>query len=89
MWAEKTSPLALIAHYIFCPRSLDDAALLVRAALEGRKRPDPPLARALVNLFSDIVLVYSGGLLSAGEVPGGSGAKGGSGALVSRSELQH
>ena len=46
----------LIAHYIFCPRSLDEAALLVRSALEGLKSPDPDRARALVNIFSDIVV---------------------------------
>ncbi|MGV8174141.1 MAG: VWA domain-containing protein [Methanothrix sp.] len=46
----------LIAHYIFCPRSLEGAAILVQAALEGLKEPDPILARALVNLFSDIVV---------------------------------
>jgi hypothetical protein len=46
----------LIAHYIFCPRSLDGAALLVRSALEGLKRPNPLLARGHVNLFSDIVV---------------------------------
>ena len=46
----------LIAHYIFCPRSLDEAALLVRSALEGLKSPYPDKARALVNIFSDIVV---------------------------------
>ena len=46
----------LIAHYIFCPRSLDEAALLARSALEGLKIPDPDKARALVNIFSDIVV---------------------------------
>lgn len=46
----------LIAHYVFCPRSLDEAALLARSALEGLKSPDPDRARALVNIFSDIVV---------------------------------
>ena len=46
----------LIAHYIFCPRSLDEAALLARSALEGLKSPDPDRARALVNIFSDIIV---------------------------------
>lgn len=46
----------LIAHYIFCPRSLDEAALLARSALQGLKSPDPDRARALVNIFSDIVV---------------------------------
>ncbi|HQE96909.1 MAG TPA: VWA domain-containing protein, partial [Methanothrix sp.] len=46
----------LIAHYIFCPRSLDGASILARSALEGLKSPDPNKARALVNIFSDIVV---------------------------------
>jgi len=46
----------LIAHYIFCPRSLDEAALLARSALQGLKSPDPDRARALVNIFSDIIV---------------------------------
>jgi len=46
----------LIAHYIFCPRSLDEAALLAQSALQGLKSPDPERARAVVNIFSDIVV---------------------------------
>ncbi|MGB7544254.1 MAG: vWA domain-containing protein [Methanothrix sp.] len=46
----------LIAHYVFCPRSLDEAALLARSALEGLKSPDPDRSRALVNIFSDIIV---------------------------------
>ena len=46
----------LIAHYVFCPRSLDEAALLARSALQGLKNPHPERARALVNIFSDIVV---------------------------------
>jgi len=46
----------LIAHYVFCPRSLEGASILARSALEGLKSPDPDKARALVNIFSDIVV---------------------------------
>jgi hypothetical protein len=45
----------LIVHYIFCPRSLEEAGQLAGAALDGLKEPDINRARHLVNLFSDIV----------------------------------
>ncbi len=46
----------LIVHYIFCPRSLEEAGLLALAALDGLEKPDIDRARYLVNLFSDIVV---------------------------------
>jgi len=46
----------LIAHYIFCPRSLETAANLALAALQGLEKPKPARAREMVNLFSDIVV---------------------------------
>jgi hypothetical protein len=46
----------LIAHYVFCPRSLDEAALLARSVLQGLKNPHPERVRTLVNIFSDIVV---------------------------------
>lgn len=44
----------LIVHYIFCPRSLEMASLLVLAAIKGLK--EPLLARSMVNIFCDIVV---------------------------------
>lgn len=46
----------LIVHYIFCPRSLQEAGLLALAALKGLERPDGSRARCLVNIFTDIVV---------------------------------
>lgn len=46
----------LIVHYIFCPRSLEQAAILARQTLKGLERPDAGRARSLVNIFSDIVV---------------------------------
>ncbi len=46
----------LIVHYIFCPRSLEEASLLALAALKGLDKPDPHRARCLVNVFTDIVV---------------------------------
>jgi hypothetical protein len=43
----------LIVHYIFCPRSLEASARLAMAASKAVK--DPLKARAMVNIFSDIV----------------------------------
>jgi len=43
----------LIVHYIFCPRSLEASARLATAASKVVK--DPLKARAMVNIFSDIV----------------------------------
>lgn len=45
----------LIAHYIFCPRSLEEAGRLALAAISGLERPDALAARRMVNIFSDIV----------------------------------
>ncbi|HNX39441.1 MAG TPA: VWA domain-containing protein [Methanothrix sp.] len=45
----------LIVHYIFCPRSLDEAGRLALAAWRGLERPDALTARRMVNIFSDIV----------------------------------
>ena len=46
----------LIVHYIFCPRSLEEACLLALAALKGLEQPEISRARRLVNIFSDIVV---------------------------------
>ncbi len=46
----------LIVHYIFCPRSLEEAGLLALAALKGLVQPDISRARCLVNIFTDIVV---------------------------------
>jgi hypothetical protein len=46
----------LIVHYIFCPRSLEEAGLLALAALKGLDQPDISRARYLVNIFTDIVV---------------------------------
>ncbi|HNX09524.1 MAG TPA: VWA domain-containing protein [Methanothrix sp.] len=46
----------LIVHYIFCPRSLEQAALLAQEALKGLERPDADRARRIVNIFTDIVV---------------------------------
>ena len=46
----------LIVHYIFCPRSLDEAGLLAKAALKGLEKPEISRARCLVNIFTDIVV---------------------------------
>jgi hypothetical protein len=46
----------LIVHYIFCPRSLEEAGLLALAALKGLDQPDISRARCLVNIFTDIVV---------------------------------
>ncbi|MDH7597392.1 MAG: VWA domain-containing protein [Methanothrix sp.] len=46
----------LILHYIFCPRSLEVAGELVLSAMKGIKRNDTIFARAIVNIFSDIVI---------------------------------
>jgi hypothetical protein len=46
----------LIVHYIFCPRSLQEASLLALAALKGLVQPDISRARCLVNIFTDIVV---------------------------------
>ena len=51
----------LIVHYLFCPRSLETAGLLALAALKGQTAPttgqkDQSRARAVVNIFSDIVV---------------------------------
>ena len=46
----------LIVHYIFCPRSLEEAGLLALAALKGLEKPEIVRARRLVNIFSDIVV---------------------------------
>lgn len=46
----------LIVHYIFCPRSLEEASLLALAALKGLVQPDISRARCLVNIFTDIVV---------------------------------
>jgi hypothetical protein len=45
----------LIVHYIFCPRSLEEASLLALAALKGLEQPDIIRAHSLVNIFTDIV----------------------------------
>ena len=46
----------LIVHYIFCPRSLEEAGLLAQAALKGLEKPEIGRARCLVNIFTDIVV---------------------------------
>lgn len=46
----------LIVHYIYCPRSLEEAGLLALAALKGLEKPDAHRARCLVNVFTDIVV---------------------------------
>ena len=46
----------LIVHYIFCPRSLEEAGLLAKAALKGLEKPEIGRARCLVNIFTDIVV---------------------------------
>jgi len=48
----------LIVHYIFCPRSLEMSAGLALSAMQGMKSAtkNAPLARRLVNIFSDIVV---------------------------------
>jgi hypothetical protein len=46
----------LIVHYIFCPRSLEEAGLLAKAALKGLERPEIGRTRCLVNIFTDIVV---------------------------------
>jgi hypothetical protein len=50
----------LIVHYLFCPRSLETAGLLALAALKGQTastgQKDQSRARAVVNIFSDIVV---------------------------------
>jgi hypothetical protein len=46
----------LIVHYIFCPRSLEEAGLLAQAALKGLQKPEIGRARCLVNIFTDIVV---------------------------------
>jgi len=46
----------LIVHYIFCPRSLEEAGLLALAALKGLDQPDISRTRCLVNIFTDIVV---------------------------------
>jgi len=46
----------LIVHYIFCPRSLEEASLLALAALKSLDQPDISRARCLVNIFTDIVV---------------------------------
>ncbi len=46
----------LIVHYIFCPRSLEEAGLLALAALKGLVQPDIRRARCLLNIFTDIVV---------------------------------
>ena len=45
----------LIVHYIFCPRSLEEAGRLALAAAKGLEKPDAMAARHMVNIFSDIV----------------------------------
>jgi hypothetical protein len=46
----------LIVHYIFCPRSLEEAGLLALATLKGLDQPDISRTRCLVNIFTDIVV---------------------------------
>ena len=46
----------LIVHYIFCPRSLEEAGSLALAALKGQSQPESGRARSMVNIFSDIVV---------------------------------
>ena len=46
----------LIVHYIFCPRSLEEAGSLALAALKGLAHPEGARARCMVNIFSDIVV---------------------------------
>ena len=46
----------LIVHYIFCPRSIEEAGLLAQAALKGLDKPEIVRARCLVNIFTDIVV---------------------------------
>lgn len=46
----------LIAHYVFCPRSLEIASRLALAALRGLSKADLNLARRMVNIFSDVVV---------------------------------
>lgn len=46
----------LIVHYIFCPRSLEQAGALALSALRGLPDGDVHLARRLVNIFSDVVV---------------------------------
>lgn len=46
----------LIVHYLFCPRSIETAARLAMAALEGLANGDKNQARRMVNLFSEIVV---------------------------------
>lgn len=46
----------LIAHYVFCPRSLETAAILALAALRGMNAKDASAAARMVNIFSDIVV---------------------------------
>ncbi|MDD1750701.1 MAG: VWA domain-containing protein [Methanothrix sp.] len=46
----------LIVHYIFCPRSLEEASLLALAALKGLEKPEINRAHSLVNIFTDIVV---------------------------------
>ncbi|NYT02433.1 MAG: VWA domain-containing protein, partial [Methanosarcinales archaeon] len=46
----------LIVHYIFCPRSLEQAGSLALSALRGLCDGDVSLARRLVNIFSDVVV---------------------------------
>ncbi len=45
----------LIVHYIFCPRSLEEAGRLALAASRGLETPDALSARRMGNIFSDIV----------------------------------
>ncbi len=44
----------LIVHYVFCPRSLETAGLIALAAVKGLK--EPPRAKRIVNIFTDIVV---------------------------------
>ncbi len=50
----------LIVHYLFCPRSLERSGILALAALKGQAAPtgqkDQSRARAVLNIFSDIVV---------------------------------
>jgi hypothetical protein len=46
----------LIVHYIFCPRSIEEAGLLAQAALKGLEKPEIGRARCLLNIFTDIVV---------------------------------
>jgi hypothetical protein len=46
-----------IAHYLFCPRSLETAGILALAAMKGlAENAELAQARTLVNVFTDIVV---------------------------------